>query len=279
MEDDEEKTRLRCDECSYFEFIDERRDGDDIVWYRLVCRGESSFFCALLLLGRQVVVRHRRRSRGIGHDDVMAMMIFCVKQKEVSSLSSSLSSSLILGLGFEKKRNGKKREKNDAPKEKTHHHNIEKKREKRERSGEKRRERHTAERRSGTKRSAEEEEEEEDFFKNESTFARGKIHRAPGVSETFVHPGYEISQRRGVRVAARRSHAREHAEDGTAQRPERRFRGVSAPAPDRSQDYYQSAHERRDESSEGDEGSESAIDGTSGEFEDAVGERVGKREG
>ena len=115
--------------------------------------------------------------------------------------------------------------------------------------------------------------------KNESTFARGKIHRAPGVSETFVHPGYEISQRRGVRVAARRSHAREHAEDGTAQRPERGFRGVSAPAPDRSQDYYQSAHERRDESSEGDEGSESAIDGTSGEFEDAVGERVGKREG
>ena len=200
-----------------------------------------------------------------------------MSNKKVSSLSSSLSSSLILGLGFEKKRNGKKREKNDAPKEKTHHHNIEKKREKRERSGEKRRERHTAERRSGTKRSAEEEEEE--FLKNESTFARGKIHRAPGVSETFVHPGYEISQRRGVRVAARRSHAREHAEDGTAQRPERRFRGVSAPAPDRSQDYYQSAHERRDESSEGDEGSESAIDGTSGEFEDAVGERVGKREG
>ena len=90
MEDDEEKTRLRCDdECSYFEFIDERRDGDDIVWCRLVCRG-GSFFCALLLLGRQVVVRHRRRSRGIGHDDVMAMMIFCVKQKEVSSLSSSV---------------------------------------------------------------------------------------------------------------------------------------------------------------------------------------------
>ena len=158
-------------------------------------------------------------------------------------------------------------------------HDRKEEREKRERSGG---EKDTAERRSGTKRSAEEEEEEdkeEEFLKNESTFARGKIHRAPGVSETFVHPGYEISQRRGVRVAARRSHAREHAEDGTAQRPERRFRGVSAPAPDRSQDYYQSAHERRDESSEGDEGSESAIDGTSGEFEDAVGERVGKREG
>ena len=85
MEDDEEKTRLRCDECSYFEFIDERRDGDDIVWYRLVCRGESSFFCALLLLGRQVVVRHRRRSRGIGHDDVMAM-IFCVKKRSLLCL-------------------------------------------------------------------------------------------------------------------------------------------------------------------------------------------------
>ena len=157
-------------------------------------------------------------------------------------------------------------------------HDRKEEREKRERSGG---EKDTAERRSGTKRSAEEEEEdkEEEFLKNESTFARGKIHRAPGVSETFVHPGYEISQRRGVRVAARRSHAREHAEDGTAQRPERGFRGVSAPAPDRSQDYYQSAHERRDESSEGDEGSESAIDGTSGEFEDAVGERVGKREG
>ena len=149
--------------------------------------------------------------------------------------------------------------------------------ERREKRDAERRKRPPQGRRSRTRRRAEE--EVVVGKKDESTFARGKIHRAPGVSETFVHPGYEISQRRGVRVAARRSHAREHAEDGTAQRPERGFRGVSAPAPDRSQDYYQSAHERRDESSEGDEGSESAIDGTSGEFEDAVGERVGKREG
>ena len=74
-------------------------------------------------------------------------------------------------------------------------------------------------------------------YKYEPTIASGKISHASGQSETLVHPGHEISQRRGIHLNERRSHAREHAQDGTAQRPERGLRGVPAPTPYGSPDF------------------------------------------